>query len=172
MKLCYIIPSFQDDNLDVHKVPESKTMLSLANGIAAKLVGANFKVMVSKKRTLNDAIREANRLGATLVLHLHSNAGANGTGTEVFYDPRKPETKVLATRMADSISRALSIKNRGAKDGRAAGYLAIKGAHIKKVNSILIESFFHNNEQDVYKSQIHWKSLINEIAWQLKVYFS
>lgn len=167
MKLLYIIPSIQTANLDIQGVPESKTMLSLANGVVAKLAGAPFKVMISKQPTLTLQVREANRLKADLVVHLHSDAGG-GRGATVFYDPLKPATRVLAVSMDKSIATTLGIPVRGAKDGRADGLLAIKGA-ASGVNSILAEGWFHDDKQDVYESQVHFRNLCNEIAWQLKV---
>ncbi|MFZ3171982.1 MAG: N-acetylmuramoyl-L-alanine amidase [Carboxydocellales bacterium] len=164
--MLYISPSTQEKNLYPDRSSEEFNMNRLTDDII-KLIRPISVFRNDPKKDALTAIREANQKRAKLHLALHTNAGG-GSGVEVFYDPTKPRSKAFAERLAASVSKVLGIPNRGAKDGRHL--LEIRAAR-KDMDAVLAELFFHDNPADVAKFRANYSKLVNEQAWQIKVYF-
>lgn len=96
---------------------------------------ANLKAIVNK----------CNSHSVDLDVSIHLNAGG-GTGTEVYIYNSKSKAKDEATRIAEKISSALGIRNRGVKE-RTNLYVLRK----TKSPSLLIECCFVDNSTDKAK---------------------
>lgn len=99
---------------------------------------ANLKAIVSK----------CNDHKVDLDVSIHLNAGG-GTGTEVYIYNSKSKAKDEATRIAEKVSNALGIRNRGVKT-------STKLYVLRKTNSpaLLVECCFVDNATD----RAHWNA--------------
>lgn len=153
-KIIYLSPSTQEHNIyNILKRPTEETMM---NGICDFLEGSlstipDLIVLRNNRiRTLTNAINESNAIKSDIHLAIHSNAGGNGkaSGTEVFYNPNKPESKRLAECIYTPVAKLTpGDKDRGIKDGSHL-------AEIRRINApavALIEIDFHDNQ-----SQADW----------------
>jgi N-acetylmuramoyl-L-alanine amidase len=99
---------------------------------------ANLKAIVNK----------CNSHSVDLDVSIHLNAGG-GTGTEVYIYNSKSKAKDEATRIAENVSSALGIRNRGVKTSTSL-YVLRK----TKSPSLLIECCFVDNETD----KVRWNA--------------
>ena len=99
---------------------------------------ANLKAIVNK----------CNSHSVDLDVSIHLNAGG-GTGTEVYIYNSKSKAKDEATRIAEKISNALGIRNRGVKE-RTNLYVLRK----TKSPALLVECCFVDNSKD----KEHWNA--------------
>ena len=99
---------------------------------------ANLKAIVNK----------CNSHSVDLDVSIHLNAGG-GTGTEVYIYNSKSKAKDEATRIAEKISNALGIRNRGVKTSTNL-YVLRK----TKSPALLVECCFVDNSND----KAHWNS--------------
>lgn len=100
----------------------------------------------NKTAVLQEQVAKANRLGGgskQLNLSFHLNAGG-GSGVEVLY--YGDATKKLAAEISAAISKALGVKDRGAKQRRDLYFLKQTKAH-----SVLIEVCFIDNLIDMQR---------------------
>ena len=100
----------------------------------------------NKTAVLQEQVAKANRIGGgskQLDLSWHLNAGG-GSGVEVLYYGES--TKKLAAEVSEAISKALGVKNRGAKQRQDLYFLKHTKAH-----SILIEACFIDSLIDMQK---------------------
>lgn len=100
----------------------------------------------NKTAVLQEQVAKANRIGGgskQLNLSLHLNAGG-GSGVEVLY--YGDSTKKLAAEISAAISKALGVKDRGAKQRKDLYFLKQTKAH-----SILIEVCFIDSLIDMQK---------------------
>ena len=100
----------------------------------------------NKTAVLQEQVAKANRVGGgkkQLDLAWHLNAGG-GSGVEVLYYGES--TKKLAAEISEAISKALGVKNRGAKQRKDLYFLKHTKAH-----SILIEVCFIDSLIDMQK---------------------
>lgn len=92
--------------------------------------------------------------GYDLLLSLHTNAGGNGSGTEIWDDVNpKYSNKALADKLCEAISKVLEIPNRGVKyrkNNSGSNWYGILRNGMAKSNMI-IEHCFHDNFNDVTK---------------------
>lgn len=103
-----------------------------------------------KSLNLPERIAYENRNPCDLVLEFHLNAGG-GTGTECYYSNENNAGKAFAEGICSEISKALSIKNRGAKtklDSKGNDYFGI--IRDTKATALLIETCFIDTD-DVFK---------------------
>lgn len=84
----------------------------------------------------------ANSSGCELAVSIHLNAGG-GTGTECFYHPTSNAGKEYSAKVSDEISKALGLRNRGAKPGGSLYWL-----NATDMTAILIEVCFVDSQQD------------------------
>lgn len=95
--------------------------------------------------------------GYDLFISEHTNA-SNGTarGVEIYYDYSKPDDKILAEKLSGNVANVMGNTNRGARtrvytlsNNIYNYYGVIRGAAATDCKHIfLIESGFHDNEQD------------------------
>lgn len=100
----------------------------------------------NKTAVLQEQVAKANRLGGgskQLNLSFHLNAGG-GSGVEVLY--YGDATKKLAAEISAAISKALGVKDRGAKQRKDLYFLKQTKAH-----SVLVEACFVDNLIDMQR---------------------
>lgn len=100
----------------------------------------------NKTAVLQEQVAKANRIGGgkkQLNLSYHLNAGG-GSGVEVLY--YSDDTKKLAATISAAISKALGVKDRGAKQRKDLYFLKQTKAH-----SVLIEVCFIDNLIDMQR---------------------
>lgn len=102
----------------------------------------------SQKANLRAIVNKCNSHSADLDVSIHLNAGG-GTGTEVYIYNNKSKAKDEATRIAEKISNALGIRNRGVKE-RTNLYVLKK----TKSPALLVECCFVDNSKD----KAHWNA--------------
>lgn len=102
----------------------------------------------TQNANLRAIVNKCNSHSVDLDVSIHLNAGG-GTGTEVYIYNSKSKAKDEATRIAEKISNALGIRNRGVKE-RTNLYV------LRKTNSpaLLIECCFVDNATD----KAHWNA--------------
>lgn len=102
----------------------------------------------SQNANLRAIVNKCNSHSVDLDVSIHLNAGG-GTGTEVYIYNSKSKAKDEATRIAEKISNALCIRNRGVKESTNLYVL-------KKTKSpaLLVECCFVDNSKD----KEHWNA--------------
>ena len=99
-------------------------------------------VGATQNANLRNIVNKCNSHKVDLDVSIHLNAGG-GTGTEVYIYNSNSKAKDEATRIAENISNALGIRNRGVKTSTSL-YVLRK----TKSPSLLIECCFVDNETD------------------------
>lgn len=90
-----------------------------------------------------------------VAIHMNSNSGNPGSGTEVYYYGNNPKTKELAQKVQSSIVE-LGYRDRGIK---TAGFVVLKETIMP---AILVECCFLNNIDDMNK--LNYDSMARAIA--------
>lgn len=103
---------------------------------------------VTQNANLRAIVNKCNSHSVDLDVSIHLNAGG-GTGTEVYIYNSKSKAKDEATRIAEKISNALGIRNRGVKTSTNL-YVLRK----TKSPALLIECCFVDNSKD----KEHWNA--------------
>lgn len=106
----------------------------------------------TQNENLKNIVKKCNAHKVDLDVSIHLNAGG-GTGTEVYIYSNSSKAKDEATRIANNISNALNIRNRGVKT-KTNLYV------LRKTNSpsLLVECCFVDNATD----KAHWS--VNKCA--------
>lgn len=122
---------------------------------------------------LTERIEKINASDFDFALEIHLNAGG-GTGTEVFYPSGDTEAQGAARAVSESISKALSVRNRGAKtrlNSAGKDYFGI--IRSTKIPTLLIETVFIDTS-DIKKveTQEGQKACGKAIALALNGYFA
>ncbi len=102
----------------------------------------------TQNANLRAIVNKCNSHSVDLDVSIHLNAGG-GTGTEVYICNSKSKAKDEATRIAEKISNALGIRNRGVKE-RTNLYVLRK----TKSPALLVECCFVDNSKD----KEHWNA--------------
>lgn len=100
----------------------------------------------TQNANLKEIVNKCNSHSVDLDVSIHLNAGG-GTGTEVYIYNSKSKAKDEATRIAEKISNALGIRNRGVKTSTNL-YVLRK----TKSPALLVECCFVDNSND----KEHW----------------
>ncbi len=102
----------------------------------------------TQNANLRAIVNKCNSHSVDLDVSIHLNAGG-GTGTEVYIYNSKSKAKDEATRIAEKVSNALGIRNRGVKT-------STKLYVLRKTNSpaLLVECCFVDNATD----RAHWNA--------------
>ena len=109
--------------------------------------------------------------GYDLFISLHTNAGG-GTGVEIYEDVNSRAT-TLNTKLCESISKHLGIKNRGVKyryGSPGSNYYGVLRNNKAKAG-MLIEHAFHDNKYDVNSYEQKAASLAKIMASDIANYF-
>jgi N-acetylmuramoyl-L-alanine amidase len=164
-------PSNQFSNIGTDGISEAARMRAFALKIKSSIMGSkyctSFDVVITgedKTDSLKLVSNQADVFKPNLLAALHSNAGMpQATGVECFYYAGDNFTKNISIRLCERTALVLGISNRGAKTSVDAGGLY----HVDTINweSILIETFFHSNANDVQKYKTNETALANEYAW-------
>lgn len=102
----------------------------------------------TQNANLRAIVNKCNSHSVDLDVSIHLNAGG-GTGTEVYIYNSKSKAKDEATRIAEKISNALGIRNRGVKTSTNL-YVLRK----TKSPALLVECCFVDNSKD----KAHWNA--------------
>ncbi len=138
----------------VDRGTEKARTMELVNLIAGYLRGAGHTVTAVQEKNANAKWNLKGRSGYDYALSVHFNSfNGTGTGTEVLY---KGTTK-KATQMAEKVSNAMGIKNRGAKS-RPELYMLNIGF------DNLVEVCFHDNSNDLAKYNANKNNVAKAIA--------
>lgn len=133
---------------------EKARTMELVNLIAGYLRGAGHTVTAIQEKNASAKWNLKNRSGYDYALSVHFNAyNGTGTGTEVLYKG----TAKKATQMAEKVSNAMGIKNRGAKS-RPELYMLNIGF------DNLVEICFHDNSSDLAKYNANKDKVAKTIA--------
>lgn len=151
-KLCFIIGHGGKDTGAVN--PNSKhTELQYNSELVPKIVQKlqeQYEILVENRG--NNKIEDTNKINAfnpELIISFHCNDSEDdkGTGTEAIYYPSSTKGKELATIVSENVSKALGLRNRGAKtpwQNRGMGLL-----QRTKAPCIISEGFFIDNDSDL-----------------------
>lgn len=135
--------------------------------LVVREIGKRLKIVLEKKGHkviiasidggLSSRAKYANKNNADIYvsIHMNSNNGTPGTGTEVYYYGDNPKTKELAQRVQNSIVK-LGYRDRGIKK---AGFVVLKET---KMPAILVECCFLNNINDM--NRLNYDSMVTAIA--------
>lgn len=126
--------------------------------------------------TYNRGILKAENLNilnsykSDLILSLHLNsAGKTATGTEVIHYPNSKKGKRIAEILSDNISKALGLRNRGAKEPfNGRGNYLLKGTNAP---CAIVESFFISNDNDLEIGLNKKDEIVKAIKEGIKQYF-
>lgn len=133
---------------------EKNLTLEMATALTSELRKRGYTVINNRttdvNRSINNDVRLANseNVDAVIELHLNSNFGTPGTGTETYYS-----VTGSGRELAEAINRnlvALGFRDRGAKTYPnifGGDYLGI--IRDTRAPAVLVEAFFINNPQDV-----------------------
>ena len=111
-----------------------------------------------------------NSYKSDLILSLHLNsAGKTATGTEVIHYPNSKKGKRIAEILSGNISKALGLRNRGAKEPFNG-----RGNHLLKgiiAPCVIVESFFISNDNDLKIGLSKKQDIVKAIKKSIKEYF-
>lgn len=140
MAIIYIAPSNQRNNKYTGKnTTEAAECIDIANKVKKILEAYDCTCVVGEeKKRIEEKAAEANKLGASVYLSIHSNAGG-GRGTEVWFNPNTKGSKEFANAVYAKISSISPGKDRGLKSSTA--YLDVK---LPKMPCCLCEMEFHD----------------------------
>jgi N-acetylmuramoyl-L-alanine amidase len=142
-------------------VYEKNINLALSNAVSENLKRMGYEVINNRvtdtDRNINRDAQLANsqRADALVEIHMNSNAGTPGTGSEAFISIRDTgKARALAENILSSLER-LGFRNRGVKTRvNAAGADAFGILRLANMPSVLLETAFLNNPEDMGKLNI------------------
>ena len=140
--------------------------------ILIKKLSKEYDVIKYNRGVLkSENIAILNSYEANVILSLHCNSSNNrqATGTEVIHYDESKKGKELATILSKEISKALGLKNRGAKppfNGRGNSLLSKT-----KPVCVILEPFFISNDNDLKIAKGKLNEYSEAIANGLKKYF-
>ena len=134
---------------------EKDINLALSNEVTRLLRAKGYEVVNNRttdvNRDINADVALANRsnVDAVVEIHMNSNAGAPGTGTEAYYSINGGKGKELALAIVNNIA-ALGFVNRGIKTRiNAAGKDFFGIIRDTNAPAVLAETAFINNPNDM-----------------------
>ena len=147
-------------------IDELKDDRALGSRLIDELIARGHRVIdvtapdwMSYPDEVNQRVANCNNAGPDLIVSCHFNAGG-GTGTEVLYFHEDSWGYNIASMISDNLSRAIGIKNRGAKSNDWVGIICNTNA-----TCVLIETCFVDTEQDAEAYwACPWDNIISAIA--------
>ncbi len=136
-------------------VKEKDLNLQYAKKVKEELESRGAKVYMTRSDdtyiSLTDRTQKAKDKGCNLFVSLHMNSGG-ASGTEVYYSVNsKYAKKQLASKLAENISGALGINNRGAKTRSGDNgdyYSVIRTSASHGIPGLIVEHGFIDNSTD------------------------
>jgi N-acetylmuramoyl-L-alanine amidase len=140
---------------------EKNLNLELSNAVSAVLQRMGYDVINNRvtdtDRNINRDAAFANeqKADALVEIHMNSNVGTPGTGSEAFISVRDTgKGRDLATRILASLER-LGFRNRGVKTSvNSAGQDTLGILRMTNMPAVLLETAFINNPDDMAKLNI------------------
>ncbi|MCL2084601.1 MAG: N-acetylmuramoyl-L-alanine amidase [Oscillospiraceae bacterium] len=140
---------------------EKNLNLALSNETTRILRGRGYSVInnrvtdVNRSITQDAALANSSNADAVVEIHMNSNAGTPGTGTETFYSIRdRGPGRALATAITRNIA-ALGFVNRGARTRiNYAGEDALGIIRLTNAPAVLVEAAFINNPGDMARFDV------------------
>jgi N-acetylmuramoyl-L-alanine amidase len=108
---------------------------------------------------LSDAIREAKAHDVAIEFHCNAAASTTATGVETLSDPKHYP---LCTKLNETVSRVLGIRNRGEKPENSGQHSRL--GFISTGGGIIHELFFISNADDLRRYKQNKHELAQEIA--------
>lgn len=145
----YLSPSNQEDNAyAAGNTTEAEMMRKVSETVKKQLEQNGITVYIAESDfSLQEKIDYANENNVTAHIAIHSNAGGDsgsGEGTECFYNPKVPGSKVLAEYIYSRVSRLTPTDDRGMFDG-TEGSAYLYEVATSEVPNCLIEVEFHDS---------------------------
>ena len=136
-------------------VKEKDLTLQYAKKVKNELESRGAKVYMTRSDdtyvSLTDRTQKAKDKDCNLFISLHINSGG-ASGTEVYYSVNsKYAKKKLASKLAENISEALGINNRGAKTRTGSNgdyYSVIRTSAAHGIPGLIVEHGFIDNSTD------------------------
>ncbi|MBO6138187.1 MAG: N-acetylmuramoyl-L-alanine amidase, partial [Lachnospiraceae bacterium] len=144
-----------DSGATSNGVKEKDLTLEYAKQVKAELESRGAKVYMTRSDdtyiSLTDRTQKAKDKGCNLFVSLHMNSGG-ASGTEVYYSVNSSYAKKkLASKLAENISDALGINNRGAKTREGSNgdyYSVIRTSASHGIPGLIVEHGFIDNSTD------------------------
>jgi N-acetylmuramoyl-L-alanine amidase len=141
---------------------ESDLNLAVSNQASNILRGWGYTVINNRTTDTDRSITQdinlanSNRVDALVEIHLNSNVGTPGTGTEAFISIRNiTPARALATAILQRIA-SLGFVNRGVKtQTNAAGQDAFGILRLANMAAVLVELAFINNPNDMARFNVN-----------------
>lgn len=136
-------------------ITEKSLNLQYAKKVKEELEAKGAKVYMTRTDdtyvALTDRTQKAKDKGCNLFVSLHMNSGG-ASGTEVYYSVNSScAKKKLASKLAENISDALGINNRGAKTRTGTNgdyYSVIRTSAAHGIPGLIVEHGFIDNGTD------------------------
>lgn len=144
----------------------------LANDLIKELESKGYETVKHNRgynRAENVPWLNSSRLDLIISLHCNSAANKEATGTEVIHYEKSTLGKIFAEILSKNVSKALGLKNRGAKvpfNGR--GEYLLKNT---KAVCVISEPFFISNDKDLAIGLEKKKDYIKAIIDSIDKYF-
>lgn len=158
----YVSPSDQKANVGVGNYGnEADRMQELANYVVGMLQDKFGGVVYGGKNSLSlsERVAESNKVGATIHIALHSNAGG-GIGPETWYNPTDTKGQYLAQCLQKRLFTLRGLPtDRGIRD--STGHADTRDTYAA---AALTEVGFHDNITDVNWMLSNWREIAQAIV--------
>jgi len=151
--------------IGVDGIREKDVSLAISNAVTGILRGWGYTVINNRTTDVNRSItRDAaaandNKADATIEIHLNSNDGSPGTGSEAFISVRDPQRGNQARNLASAILTRLAnlgFRNRGVFTSVNTSGLDTFGIlRLTNMPTVLLETAFINNPADMARLNIN-----------------
>jgi N-acetylmuramoyl-L-alanine amidase len=164
----YLSASTQEKNQTVIGKSEEAIMQEFARAVALAIQRKTDQIDIylnDPEWTLDQVIADSNSKHPDLHLALHSNAAppdkkGQASGTEVYAHLAGTNSYAFACLLQEKVVEALGLPDRGVKDGRVLKEVG-NAVH---ATSVLIEVFFHDNDNDMARFRERYAEVRDAIA--------
>ncbi|MCL1843691.1 MAG: N-acetylmuramoyl-L-alanine amidase [Defluviitaleaceae bacterium] len=156
-----------DSGAVANGLKEKDFTLDISNAVTAILRGWGYNVINNRTTDVNRSITKdadlanENRVNAVVEIHLNSNDGTPGTGSEAFISIRDPidgrngQARNLASAILARLA-ALGFRNRGIfTSANASGHDTFGILRLTNMPAVLLEVAFINNPQDMARLNVN-----------------
>jgi len=156
MKKIYLSASTQEKNVGVAGYGTEEDNMFILRDLTEKYIqegGTKFSIKKNnyKSSTLADIVKDSNSFNPDIHLAFHSNAGVKARGCEVYYSMYNKNGlgKLLATYWYNEVAKVTPTTDRGVKSDSVLYTKGLYELRETKAVAVLMEFFFHSNEEDV-----------------------